>query len=84
MQQKMNARATAPRPEALLWDSRRRSWILVVSLAAFTEPTLTRRSDRRPAPAAVTVADEAPPGSWAAAVVVLGLLAGICAVLFLL
>ena len=70
-------------PESLLWDGRRRSWIMTVPPRVFIERQARREERYRP-PIALPGAKAAEPLlPWTVAVLVLALLGAVVAIFFL-
>jgi hypothetical protein len=76
-----------PRPEALLWDARRRSWIMLVPTRTFVRPEPEREEVRRRRTIATAGPSSLPDGpgvSWVVVGVLTALLAIVCGLVALL
>jgi len=70
-------------PESLLWDGRRRSWIMTVPPRAFIERRARRAERYRPTIALPGAKAAEPLLPWTAAVLVLALVGAVITILFL-
>jgi hypothetical protein len=79
-------KVSLPRPEALLWDAHRRSWIMIVPTRSFLR-TAPKREDRRRRTVITGTPSVLPVGpgvSWIVVAVLTVLLAIVCGLVALL
>ncbi len=75
-----------PRPESLLWDARRRSWIMLVPARTFVRPEVEREEVRRKTIVTLGPSSlpEGPGVSWVVVGVLTALLAIVCGLVAML